>query len=68
MEAEGSVGAEIGFAAAFPDPVSTPVNAVAGHLQKTLEELKVKKELIDQVMAIAASTRNDVLNRPKTGK
>lgn len=43
-------------------------NAVAENLQKTLEELKVKKELIDQVMAIAASTRDDVLNRPKPAK
>lgn len=38
-------------------------NAVAGHLQGTLEELKVPKPLIDQVLAIAASTKNDVLNR-----
>lgn len=52
----------------LPGLNETHFNAVAGHLQKTLEELKVKKELIDQVMAIAASTRNDVLNRPKTGK
>jgi hemoglobin len=37
-------------------------NAVAGNLQSTLEELKVPKELIDQVMAIAASTHDDVLN------
>lgn len=43
-------------------------NAVAENLQKTLEELKVKKELIDQVMAIAASTRDDVLNRSKSAK
>lgn len=32
-------------------------NAVAENLQKTLEELKIEKALIDQVMAIAASTR-----------
>lgn len=37
-------------------------NAVAGHLQATLEELNVEKELIDEVMAIAASTHDDVLN------
>jgi len=43
-------------------------NAVAEHLQKTLEEFKVKKELIDQVMAIAGSVKNDVLNRPKDAK
>lgn len=37
-------------------------NAVAGHLQSTLEELNVAPELIAQVMAIAASTHDDVLN------
>lgn len=40
-------------------------NAVAENLQKTLEELKVPKELIDQAMTIAASTKNAVLNRPE---
>ena len=38
-------------------------DAVAGHLQATLEELKVPADLIAQVMAIAGSTRDDVLNR-----
>lgn len=38
-------------------------NAVAGHLKSTLEELGAPKELIDQVLAIAESTRNDVLGR-----
>lgn len=37
-------------------------NAVAGNLQATLEELNVPGELIDQVMTIAASTHDDVLN------
>ena len=37
-------------------------NAVAGHLQSTLQELKAPQPLIDQVMAIAASTHDDVLN------
>ena len=36
--------------------------AVAGHLQGTLEELNVPGDLIDQVMTIAASTHDDVLN------
>jgi hemoglobin len=40
-------------------------NAVAENLQATLTELNVKKELVDKVMAIAESTRADVLNRPK---
>jgi len=43
-------------------------NAVAENLQKTLEELKIPKELIDQVMAIAASTKDQVLNRKPTAK
>ncbi|MDP1931823.1 MAG: group 1 truncated hemoglobin [Gammaproteobacteria bacterium] len=37
-------------------------NAVAGHLAGTLQELNVAKEDIDAVMAIAASTHDDVLN------
>lgn len=36
-------------------------NAVAGHLQATLEELNVPAELVSEVMAIAASTHDDVL-------
>lgn len=36
--------------------------AVARNLQSTLEELKVPANLIQQVMAIAASTHDDVLN------
>lgn len=43
-------------------------NAVAENLRKTLEDLRISKDLIDQVMAIAASTRDDVLNRPKGSK
>ena len=35
--------------------------AVAGHLQATLEELKVPPLLIQEVMAIAGSTKADVL-------
>ena len=38
-------------------------DAVAGHLQDTLSELGVGSDLIDQVMALAGSTRDDVLNR-----
>ena len=38
-------------------------DAVAGNLSATLQELGVGQELIDQVMAIAGSTRNDVLGR-----
>jgi hemoglobin len=38
-------------------------NAVAGHLQSTLEELGVSADLVQEVMTIAGSTKNDVLNR-----
>ena len=38
-------------------------NAVAGHLQSTLEELKVPADLIGEVMAIAGSTKDDVLGK-----
>ena len=43
-------------------------DVIAGHLQSTLEDLKVDKDLIAQVMAIVGSTRNDVLNRGKPSK
>lgn len=36
--------------------------AVAGHLQSTLQELDVPPALIEEVMAIAGSTHDDVLN------
>ena len=36
--------------------------------EPTLVELKVKRELIDQVMAIAAGARDAVLNRPVPAK
>ena len=38
-------------------------DAVAGHLKSTLEELNVAENLIDEVLAIAGSTRDDVLGR-----
>lgn len=43
-------------------------NAVAENLLKTMEECKVPKPLIDEVMAIAGSVKNDVLNKPKDAK
>ena len=36
-------------------------NAVAGHLIATLQELSVTQNLIDEVVAIAVSTKDDVL-------
>ena len=38
-------------------------DAVVGHLQATLQDLGVAAGLVDEVAAIAASTRADVLNR-----
>lgn len=38
-------------------------NAVAGHLVATLQDLEVARELIDEVVQIALSTKDDVLNR-----
>ena len=40
-------------------------NAVAGHLVATLNELQVPQDLIDQVVTIAVSTKDDVLERVK---
>ena len=41
----------------------THFDAVAGHLNATLKELGVPDDLIGEAMAIAASTRDDVLGR-----
>ncbi len=38
-------------------------NAIAGHLQATLKELKIPDKLIAEVMAVAASTKDDVLDK-----
>ena len=38
-------------------------DAVALHLQNTLDELGVPADLVNQVMVLAAGTRDDVLNR-----
>jgi hemoglobin len=43
-------------------------NAVAENLVKTLQDFKVKQELIDQVVAIALSVKKDVLDQPKDAK
>lgn len=40
-------------------------NAIAENLVGTLKDFKVKQELIDQVVAIAVSTKDDVLGHPK---
>ena len=38
-------------------------DAVVSHLKATLEDMEVDSDAIDEVMAIAESTRDDVLNR-----
>jgi len=38
-------------------------NSVAGHLVTTLKELEVGQDLIDEVVVIAMSTKNDVLGK-----
>lgn len=38
-------------------------DAVAGHLVSTLHQLNVAQDLIDEVVAIALSVKNDVLNK-----
>ena len=40
-------------------------DAVAGHLQSTLKDLKVNDESIAKIMAVVGSTRDDVLGRKK---
>ena len=52
----------------LPGLNDTHFDAVAENLKATLEELKVKKELVDQIMALAGSLRNDVLNRKPAAK
>ena len=43
-------------------------NSVGKHLKETLEELSVKPSIIDQLLAVVESTRDDVLNRPSSRK
>jgi hemoglobin len=52
----------------LPGLNETHFYAIAENLKSTLVDLKIKPELIDQVMAIAGSVKDDVLNRPKPGK
>lgn len=40
-------------------------DAIAEHLQATLQELKVDPQIIAQAMAVVGSTRDAVLNRPE---
>jgi hemoglobin len=45
------------------DITESEFGAIAGHLQKTLEELKVKEDLIKEIMTLVGTTKDDVLNR-----
>jgi len=49
----------------LPDLNESHFNAVAENLQSTLMELKVPEKLVAEVMAVAGSVKDDVLNRPK---
>jgi hemoglobin len=40
-------------------------NAIAENLVNTLKDLQIRQELIDQVVAVALTTKDDVLGRPK---
>lgn len=48
----------------IPGLNETHFNAVAEHLKSALTELKVKPEVIQEVMAIVGSVKDQVLNRP----
>lgn len=52
----------------MPDLNDTHFNAIAEHLKSTLEDLKVDKTLIDQVLAVVETTRADVLHHSKAEK
>jgi hemoglobin len=58
-------GKDLRKAHADLDLNDTHFNAIAEHLQATLVELKVPKEMIDRIMTVVGTTRDDVLNRPK---
>ena len=56
-------GKDLRTAHASLDLKESDFNAIAGHLQATLKELKIDDKLIAEVMAVAASTKDAVLNR-----
>ena len=58
-------GKDMRKAHAHLDLKESDFNAIAGHLQATLKELKIDDGLIAEVMAVAASTKDEVLNRKK---
>lgn len=56
-------GKDLRKAHASLDLTEEDFGIIAVHLQKSLEELKVKKDLIAEVMAIVGSTKGAVLNQ-----
>ena len=56
-------GKDLRTAHASLDLKESDFNAIAGHLQATLKELKIDDALIGEVMAVAASTKDAVLNK-----
>ena len=56
-------GKDLRTAHASLDLKESDFNAIAGHLQATLKELKIDDKLIGEVMAVAASTKDAVLNK-----
>jgi hemoglobin len=56
-------GKDLRKAHASLDLKESDFNAIAGHLQATLKELKINDALIGEVMAVAASTKDAVLNK-----
>lgn len=55
-------GADMRTAHAKMNLEESHFNAVAGHLVGTLEELEVPQEYIDEIVQIALSVKDDVLN------
>ena len=56
-------GKDMRKAHAHLDLKESDFNTIAGHLQATLQELKINDKLIGEVMAVAASTKDEVLNK-----
>ncbi len=54
--------------AKLPGLNETHFTAIAANLKSTLEELKISKDLIDQVLALVGTLHDDVLNLPKPAK
>ena len=56
-------GKDMRTAHASMDLTEEHFGAVPGHLVATLEELGVEQSMIDEVVAVALSVKDDVLNK-----